>query len=87
MNTISKVEQEVNQIRLRIYEETKKLTPEQNKERLEKICIAAQKNTVLSVSREQMNHTERLALCICRIKGERGEISCGRKRNAWNALK
>ena len=43
MKTISKVEQEVNQIRLRIYEESKNLTPEQNKERLEKICAAAQK--------------------------------------------
>ena len=41
MKTISKVEHEVNQIRLKIYEETKNLTPEQNKERLEKICAAA----------------------------------------------
>jgi len=43
MKTISKVEQEVNQIRLRIYEEIKNLTPEQNKERLERVCAAAQK--------------------------------------------
>jgi len=41
MKTISKVEREVNQIRLQIYEETKDLTPEQNKERLEKICESA----------------------------------------------
>ena len=37
MKTISKIEQEVNQIRLQIYEETKDLTPEQNRERLNKI--------------------------------------------------
>ena len=41
MRTISNVEYEVNQIRLEIYEETKYLTPEQNKERLEKICATA----------------------------------------------
>ena len=43
MKTISKVEQEVNQIRLKIYEETKHLTPDQNKERLDKICEEAAK--------------------------------------------
>jgi len=43
MKTISIVEQEVNQIRLRIYEETKNLMPEQNKKRLESVCAAAQK--------------------------------------------
>jgi len=32
---ISNAEREVNQIRLEIYEETKDLTPEQNKERLD----------------------------------------------------
>jgi hypothetical protein len=41
MKTISHVEQEVNQIRLRIYEETKDLTAEQYKERLDKITEAA----------------------------------------------
>jgi len=39
MNTsmVSNVEQEVNQIRLKIHEETKDLTPAQYKERLDKI--------------------------------------------------
>jgi len=41
MKTISHVEQEVNQIRLKIYEETKDLTPEQYKERLDRITKAA----------------------------------------------
>jgi len=41
MKTISKIEQEVNQIRLKIYEETKDLTPEQYKERLNKLTEAA----------------------------------------------
>jgi len=41
---ISRVEHEVNQIRLKIYEETKDLTPEQYRERLNKITeTAAQK--------------------------------------------
>jgi len=44
MTTISRVEQEVNQIRLKIYEETKDLTQEQYKERLNRITeTAAQK--------------------------------------------
>ncbi len=37
------VEREVNKIRLEIYEETKNLTREQRKSRLEKITLAAQK--------------------------------------------
>ena len=43
MRTISDIEQEVNQVRLKIYEETKDLTPEQYKQRLEKITEAAVK--------------------------------------------
>ena len=41
MRTLSPIEQEVNQIRLKIYEETKDLTPEQYKQRLDKITDAA----------------------------------------------
>ena len=37
MKTYKAVENEVNQIRLRIYEETKNLTPEQYTERVRKI--------------------------------------------------
>ena len=37
MKTYKSVEQEVNQIRLKIYEETKNLTPEQYTERVRKI--------------------------------------------------
>lgn len=43
MSVISNVEREVNQIRLEIYEETKDLTPAQNKARLDKITEAAAK--------------------------------------------
>ena len=44
MKTISKIEQEVNQIRLKIFEETKDLTPAQRAERTNKITEpAAQK--------------------------------------------
>ena len=43
MRTLSPVEQEVNQIRLKIYEETKDLTSEQYKQRLDKITDAAAK--------------------------------------------
>ena len=43
MKTLSPIEQEVNQIRLKIYEETKDLTPEQYKQRLDKITDAAAK--------------------------------------------
>jgi hypothetical protein len=44
MKTISNIEQEVNQIRLKIYEETKGLSSEQYKARLDKITqTAAQK--------------------------------------------
>jgi len=41
--TLKTIEQEVNQIRLKIYEETKDMTLEQRKERLKKIVDVAQK--------------------------------------------
>ena len=41
MKTISKIEQEVNQIRLKIFEETKDLTPAQRAERTNRITEAA----------------------------------------------
>ena len=41
MKTFKTVEQEVNQIRLKIYEESKDLSPEQNMERVRKIGEAA----------------------------------------------
>ena len=41
MNPTKKIEQELNQIRLRIYEETKELTPLQRAERTNKIAAAA----------------------------------------------
>jgi hypothetical protein len=40
---IKSVEQEVNQIRVKIYEETKRLTPEQYTERVKRIGEAAAK--------------------------------------------
>jgi len=43
MKTITKIEEEINQIRLQIYEETKGLTPEQRKRRLSGIVDAAQR--------------------------------------------
>ena len=43
MKTINKIEQEINQIRLRIYEETKNMTPAQRVERVNKIGEAAAK--------------------------------------------
>jgi hypothetical protein len=43
MKAISAVEQEVNRIRLEIYEETKDLTPAQRAERTNKIAEAAAK--------------------------------------------
>jgi hypothetical protein len=43
MKTINKIEREINQIRLRIYEETKNMTPEQRVERVNKIGEAAAK--------------------------------------------
>jgi len=43
VKTYKTVEQDINRIRLEIYEETKNLTPEQRKERLNKIVDAAQK--------------------------------------------
>ncbi|MDR1109976.1 MAG: hypothetical protein LBP92_04570 [Deltaproteobacteria bacterium] len=43
MMAISKIEQEVNHIRLQIYEETKGLTPAQRAERTNKIAEAAAK--------------------------------------------
>jgi len=43
MKTISSVEQEINQIRLSIYEKTKDMTPAQRAERTNKIAEAAAK--------------------------------------------
>jgi len=43
MNATNPVEQEINKIRLEIYEETKDMTLGQRKERLDKIVDAAQK--------------------------------------------
>ena len=43
MKTISKIEQEINQIRLQIYEETKDLTPAQRAERTNTIAEAIAK--------------------------------------------
>jgi hypothetical protein len=43
MKTISKIEQEINQIRLRIYEETKDMTIQERVERVNKIGEAAAK--------------------------------------------
>ena len=43
MKTISPIEQEVNQIRLAIYEKTKDMTPAQRAERTNKIAEAAAK--------------------------------------------
>jgi hypothetical protein len=43
MKPINKIEQEINQIRQRIYEETKNMTPEQRVERVNKIGEAAAK--------------------------------------------
>ena len=43
MKAIKAVEHEVNQIRLKIYEETKNLTPEQYTERVRKIGEEASK--------------------------------------------
>ena len=43
MTTYKTVEQDINKIRLEIHEETKNMTPEQRKERLNKIIETAQK--------------------------------------------
>ena len=43
MKTYKTVEQDINRIRLEIYEETKSMTSEQRKERLNKIVDDAQK--------------------------------------------
>jgi hypothetical protein len=43
MKTPNTIEQEINQIRLRIYEETKNMTPAQRAERVNKIGEAAAK--------------------------------------------
>ena len=59
MKTISKIEQEVNQIRLQIYEETKDLTPEQNRDRLNKIGEeAARKYGFQRVANANTNHAQ-----------------------------
>ena len=43
MKTISKIEQEVNQIRLAIYEETKDMTPAERAERVSRVGEATAK--------------------------------------------
>ena len=43
MKTISKIEHEVNQIRIKIYEKTKDMTPKQRAERTNSIAGAAAK--------------------------------------------
>ena len=43
MTTINTIEQEINRIRLRIYEETKNMTPKERVERVNKIGEAAAK--------------------------------------------
>jgi hypothetical protein len=54
MSMISKAEQEVNRARLKIYEETKNITPAQYKERLDKLTEANAKKygfkVVVSIS-------------------------------------
>ena len=51
MKTISKIEKEINQIRYKIYEETKGLTSEQYKKRLNKITEDAVKKYGIKVIR------------------------------------
>jgi len=60
MKTYKSVEQEVNKIRLEIYEETKNMTPEQRKERLRKIVDTAQNEfgfRRIASARETRNQT------------------------------
>jgi hypothetical protein len=63
MKTISHVEQEVNQIRLRIYEETRELTREQRIERTNKIAEDAAKKygfkIVASAKESDMRETRK----------------------------
>ena len=58
MTTISKIEQEINQIRLAIYEKTKDMTPAQRAERTNKIAEAiAQKYGFKIVASAEENNT------------------------------
>ena len=55
---MSNVEREVNQIRLKIYEETKNLSPEQYRERLDRITKEAAKRygfKVIPSAKETLN--------------------------------
>ncbi|MDR2180464.1 MAG: hypothetical protein LBP21_09160 [Synergistaceae bacterium] len=57
MSLISNVEQEVNEIRLKIYEETKDLTPEQYKKRLDEMTMATARKygfTVISSTKDDL---------------------------------
>ena len=59
MKAISKIEQEINQIRLAIYEETKDLTPAQRAERTNRIAeTAAQKYGFKIVANARDNHVQ-----------------------------
>ena len=61
MSMISKAEQEVNQIRLTIHEETKDLTPSQYKERLDKVTEEnARKYGFKVVASVKLSQDERL---------------------------
>ena len=53
MEAIKKIEQEVNNIRLQIYEETRTLTPAQRSERTNKAAEAMHKNSVSKLSHAQ----------------------------------
>ncbi len=71
MTTIKSIEQEVNKIRLEIYEETKNMTLEQRKERLEKIINGVQKEFNLNrISRVAEDLTD---IAIAREEYFRGE--------------
>jgi len=56
MKTISKIEQEINQIRLAIYEETKDLTPAQRAERTNKIAEATAKKYGFKIVASASDH-------------------------------
>lgn len=49
MRALSNIEREVNEIRLKIHEETKDLTPAQYKERLDKVTEAAAKKYGINI--------------------------------------
>ena len=58
MKSIRKIEQEINKIRLEIYEETKTLTPAQRAERTNKIAeTTAQKYGFKIITGAKLSHT------------------------------